>query len=356
MKEKSNQPMTGEQILFAKFNACMTNNPLKCSPTSMKITKKLNEFDKSKFHDLLVKHDMGKYSELLFNYIFNIVELHELNKNSYADYIISDREDFENKSGLLKILYFLLKENHLETQTIRFGKNKTTHSTIRNDRLITELETFLGKQYKENFRKMYSTQEIELELQSEKNSKWINEWLDRNGIQYNSNKTEFYPSIIDDKQYHVTDQEEEMLGIDIKKQLISDYRRTHSKGPELNLKAIEELLKEYNGNYKSSRGKNEFMTLLAAELSDLIRINRFLLSQKTDDIDEFKLNYPGDYQFIYECLDFWTLIPDLEDNASMPEDYMSTTIKQGAKYFTPQYYTSRKERLKALKELFADYF
>jgi hypothetical protein len=64
-----------------------------------------------------------------------------------------------------------------------------------------------------------------------------------------------------------------------------------------------------------------------------------------------------DYGFIYDVLDFWTLIPTLEDNnTSTPEDYMSTTMKQGEKFIPRDYSTARKARFAKLKADLADFY
>lgn len=349
--------MTKQEITLAKFNACMVNTAIKYGPVEKSLKKDLSEFDKDKFHELLTDHNMGKYSELLFNYIFNTIELNQLNIKGYDDYFIADQANIEYRLELLKAFHFILTQQGLETKSVKLAKTKTIYFNIRNERLTTELETYIENLYKNNFKKMYSAQEIEFELQSEKNSKWITQWINEVGIQDVSTGIKFYSCIKDDEQYFAVKLQEKKSGIEIKKQIVADFRWSHPKKAEINLETIDELVAEYIKLNKTQRGphsKNNFMTLLAAELADLAKVNRFLSSDKVDNIDQIKIQHP-DYRFIYECLDFWTLIPSLEENSSRPESYMTTTIKQGKIYFTSDYYSARKERFAKLKEHLAQF-
>lgn len=304
------------------------------------------------------KYGMGKYSELLFKYIFNIIEIHQLNKDSFLNYMITDQETADFRVDLLKALQFINSQEKIKI--VKLHNSKTVYYKITNERLIFEIGDFLLNLYGDNFKQMYSTNEIEAELQNERNSEWVNQWKKENGIKKGRNGAQFYTSIKDEQKYNpIKQEEEEISGIEVKKQIISDFRRSHAKQAEISLETINKLLVELSGrNTVKSRKprKNEFMTLLAAELSDLIRINRFLVLETADDFDKIPIKFPDDYRFIYDCLDFWTLIPDLEESTSMPEDYMSTTMKQGKGYFPADYASKRKERMAKLKEQLADYF
>lgn len=125
-----------------------------------------------------------------------------------------------------------------------------------------------------------------------------------------------------------------------------------SKDEDLSQENIERLIGVFRNRLSKKEGaspKNQHLTILISEISDLIRVDRFLKNIEITDIDQIEVT-GKDRLFIYNSLDFWGFIPEREkDNTSTPQKYLNSTIKQAKKFFPPDYNLKRKERLAKLK-------
>jgi len=127
-------------------------------------------------------------------------------------------------------------------------------------------------------------------------------------------------------------------------------RPASSDYTELNLINLDKLILDYKLILSSKQGakvKNQPLVILAMELGDLLRVNRFLQSNDITDLDQIKL-IAKNYRLMYQILDFWGFTPQREKNDSTEDKYLATTIRQSRKYSLVN--PIRKEKFATLKQ------
>lgn len=341
--------MNSKEITVAKFNACMTYSIQKIDPFKLDIQKEIHEYNFQEFNKIMIKHDMDEYSDLLFNYFINILIINSLNAKNTIN--MDSQENDEFCLDLLKSLHFLT--NHPKEKTISINISKSTDKySITNERLIFESENYLQKLYKNYFKTMYSIEELDEELLDKKNKEWITIWVKHNEIQGLDSNDALYEKIEEGKTYYSNLSNEHLSGKEIRENIKNDFRMSHSKVKELNIENIKDLIVEFENRLAKKQGadvKNQHLTILAYELSDLWRINKFLNDKNITEIDQIGATNKQ-YRFIYNFLDFWGFIYDKDKKTSPHENYISSIIRQGIKLLPPEYNTQRQQNLTSLKE------
>ena len=341
--------MTTEEITRAKFQACMRNTVSKYEPFELYTTKKLADFDFQEFNKIMIKADLDEYSKMLYDYFINVLDTNQLNREPFESFNMNSEEVLNHRFELLKTIRFLISNSKDHTKSFTISKTKNRH-TLKDERLLFDIESFLINYFHQNFKIMYSADDADQQLKSEKYASWLEEWINKNSLK-GIDHLRLYQTLEDDNNLKIENDSEILTAAEVKARIIKDFRMSHSKPVELDIEILDELILKHETQLKTKSGarlKNHALAIIGNELSDLIRLNDFIANMDYQSLEDITINNHH-LRFIYSILDFWGMIPEKEENTSTPEKYLRTILKQTRNYLSQDSADLRVKRFAELK-------
>lgn len=342
--------MTKEELTNAKFDACMTHHVNRYMPFETYSEKSLNEFDFEQFNDIMKNAGLDEFSTLLFQYFKNILDLNELNREAIEHSKIFDFEENSYRLDILKAIRFFISKPKDLTISFTLTKSKNKY-VIRDNRLVAEIEDYITSLFNKRFNEMYSHDEADLELQKAQNESWASKLLGDSYEKESGTRVAYYSDIKDNKIFKYTNDNEDITGLMLKKDIQRRFMNSFQKTRELTIESIDQLIQEYDDRMKNRYTDNRKMvaaSIIAWEIADLIQVKEYNSSTTSIDIEEIKIRN-SDLRTIFTLLDYWGFMPPRERNSSTPEKYLRITLNQTRSFLPAEYYDKRTDRLVKLK-------
>jgi len=267
--------------------------------------------DVEAFKTLMIKNDLGEYTIILLCYITEVYFSAKV-KEYVQKHTVKTKEAEKKRNHEIELtqsLQFLLSKNDGECTSLTFHKSRKSH-TMSNQLILKSIVDNLILEFKSN-----DYDKVELTYDEAKVMMATNdEWAKGLFCEVNLGSVN-EPNIV---EVEFTE-------------AIEDFASSTTKEVEIDVdflsKKLEILTK--NSTKKGAKITNYRIASLCNDLSFLKRIDRYLLNDEIEYLENVKL-INNDCRFIHDCLVFFKIIEDKSKTLtkSLPENYIRALLKQ----------------------------
>lgn len=319
--------MVTQEDTSIKFRACfgLYKNNIPQFDTSTYVEAGMNITD---FRKTLIKNDMEEYENELIAFWYSEIQ----NKQKVESFLnrIDNKADVKQlEIDLSEALIFLLSNESADCTSITFQKARNSKTISNKSILELTIQSFLSEYEKHDF----NLTEMEYDEAEEELKGWCDsDWIENYILEDRKENPRKYHIRCEQDIYHFDSFETFHDCLD--EIMIEKYARDHYSYKEITLDLLLDNLSQLKKHTKQKVGakpKNTRLLFVAANLSYLKRIDRFILNTDgVKNINQLKL-LNKDYRFIHDCLVFFGLCEDYsknEINTTTPEKYIYTTLNQ----------------------------
>lgn len=319
--------MVTQEDTSIKFRACFglykNNIPQFDTSTYVEASMNINDFRK-----MLIKNDMEEYENELLAFWYAEIQ----NKQKIESFLtrIDNKADVRQlEVDLTETLIFLLSNTSADNTSITFQKSRNSKTTCNTAIIDCVIQSLLTEYEKHDF----NLTEMEYEEAEEELKGWCDsDWIENYILEDRKENPRKYYIRCEQDIYHFDSFETFHICLD--EIMIEKYAKDHCSYKKITLDLLLDNLSQLKKHTKQKVGakpKNTRLLFVAANLSYLKRIDRFILNTDgVKNINQLKLSNK-DYRFIHDCLVFFGLCEDYsknEINSTTPEKYIYTTLNQ----------------------------
>jgi len=267
--------------------------------------------DVEAFKRLMIKNDMDEYTFILLAYFDEIYFAPKVEESIIKYKVKSELTEQKRKHEieLTQSLLFLLSNNNGDCTSVTFQKSRN-NLTISNQLISKSIIDCLIHEFKCNGYNKVNLTYDEAKLMMATNSEWAKGLFCENNFG--------------------SDEEPNIVEVEFT-EAIDDFANSTTKEVEVELDFLTtkfEILTQ-NGKKKGAKIKKSRIASLCEDLSFLKRIDRYLLKDEIEYLENVKLTN-NDCRFLHDCLVFFNIIEDKSNTLtkSLPENYIRGLLKQ----------------------------